>query len=408
MGSTSIRKTILIIGTLDTKGEECLYIKELAQKSGFGAIIIDCGSLGTPVGSGDITRRKVAERAGWSLEQLIETRDKGKIIGAMTEGLVSWTAELFREQKIHGVIAVGGGQGTAFGTAAMQLFPLGFPKVMVSTIASGNMRPFLQTKDIAVFPAITDVFGLNFIFNRILENAVWALLAMVQNYRPIEKSSRKVIAATAFGVTTLGLKRMKRIFNEKGFDMILFHANGMGGRAMEELAEGGYFDAVMDWSTQEIIAHIGHGIFDAGEDRLHSPAAIPIPYIIAPGAIDYITMGPFDTLPEGWDKRKFIIHNRNITLVRATAKEMGRAAEFLAEKANAAVGPLKVMIPLEGFSEPNAVGKPFFDPDADRFFLETLERLMRPGIEIIKLPLHINDERFVRVAVEQMLSMMGM
>ena len=150
-------KTILVIGTLDTKGEECQYIKELAEKNGFGAIIIDCGSLGTPVGKGDISRREVAERAGWSLEQLIETRDKGKIIGAMTEGLVSWTAELFREQRIHGVIAVGGGQGTAFGTAAMQLLPLGFPKVMVSTIASGNMRPFLQTKDIAVFPAITDV-----------------------------------------------------------------------------------------------------------------------------------------------------------------------------------------------------------------------------------------------------------
>jgi uncharacterized protein (UPF0261 family) len=181
----------------------------------------------------------------------------------------------------------------------------------------------------------------------------------------------------------------------------------MGGRAMEELAEGGYFDAIMDWSTQEIIAHIGHGIFDAGEDRLRIPAAMEIPYIIAPGAIDYVTMGPFDTLPEGWGNRKFIIHNRNITLVRATAEEMGRAAEFLAEKVNAAIGPLKFMIPLQGFSEPNAIGKPFFDPDADRFFLKTLERLVRPTIEIIKMPDHINDERFVRAAVEQMLSMMG-
>lgn len=404
-GSESL-KTILVIGTLDTKGEECLFIRDLILQNGCNAILIDPGPLGLPLTRGDISREDVAARAGYDLAALVETRDKGRIIQAMTDGLTAWVAELYREGRIHGAIAVGGGQGTAMGTAAMQPLPLGFPKVMVSTIASGDMRPFLRTTDIAVFPSVTDVFGLNYVFNRILENAVHALLGMVKAFSPISKGDKRVIGATAFGVVTPGLMKMKRIWGEKGFEMILFHATGTGGTVMEEMAGSGYFDGVMDWTMHEVIDEVGGGVFAPGKGRLDILARRNIPWILAPGAIDYICQGGYEHLPPRWQKRKHIIHNRNITLVRATADEMVRAANFLAQKINRAIGPVRMMIPLRGFSEPNAVGKPFYDPEADREFIRALKQNVRQGVEILEMDAHINDDAFVLEAVNQMLEML--
>jgi len=399
-------KTILIIGTLDTKGEECLFIRDLVLQNGCGAWLIDPGPLGQPMIRGDISREDVACKGGYELARLVETRDKGKIIQAMTDGLTAWVDELYREDKIHGVIAVGGGQGTAMGTAAMQPLPLGFPKVMVSTIASGDMRPFLRTRDIAVFPSVTDVFGLNYVFTRILENAVHALLGMVKAYRPICKGEKKVIGATAFGVVTPGLMKMKRLLEDQGLEMILFHATGTGGTVMEEMAGTGYFDGVMDWTTHEVVDEVGGGVFAPGAGRLDILSRQSIPWLLAPGAIDYICQGGYEHLPPRWKKRKHIIHNRNITLVRATADEMVRAAEFLAKKINRAIGPVRILIPLRGFSEPNAAGKPFYDPEADGKFLSALKQSIKRDVRILELDAHINDDAFVQEAVCQMLDMM--
>ncbi len=400
------KKTILIIGTLDTKGEECLYIKDMVQRNGFGAILADTGPMGAPVSKGDISREDVAGRAGSDLKKLVDTRDKGRIIQTMTDGICLWTADLFKEKKIHGVIGVGGGQGTAIGTAAMQFLPLGFPKVMVSTVAAGNMRHFLGTKDIAVFPSVTDVFGINSVFIHILENAVHALLGMVSHYRPLEKGATKSIGATAFGVVTPGLMKMKPLFNRLGYEMILFHATGMGGRSMEELVRVGYFDGVMDWTTHEIVDEMADGIFAPGKTRLDVLAETKIPYIIGMGAIDYVCKGPSVAMTPTWKKRNYIVHNRNITLVRATAREMTRAAAFLAAKANRAVGPVKIMIPLRGFSEPNAEGKQFFDPVTDRLFVKTLKDRLKSDIEVIEADAHINDDAFIGQAVDLMMYML--
>ncbi len=399
-------KTILIVGSLDTKGEECFYIKELVEKSRLNGVVIDCGSLSRPFRKGDITRHEVARKGGTTLRDLLKTGNKGKVIQGMTDGLKVWVRELYKKDEIHGIIALGGGQGTAMGTGAMQMLPLGFPKVMVSTIASGNMRPFLQTTDIAVFPSITDVFGCNFVFNRILENAVYAVIAMTKNFKPIRKGKVKAVGVTAFGTTTAGLKKMKEILNGKGLEVILFHANGTGGKAMEEMADLGYFDGILDWSTQEIIAEVGHGIFASGKDRMRIPSQMEIPYLVAPGAIDYITMGPHRQLTRAWQKRNIIIHNRNITLVRATEKEMIQAARFLSRKLNKSKGPVKIMIPLKGFCEPNAKGKQFYDPEADGSFIKTLEENLRSDIPVIKVNAHINDISFVRKGAEQMLQML--
>lgn len=407
MSGSKDLKTILIIGTLDTKGEECLFIRDLVQHNGCSTILIDPGPLGRPLTRGDISRKAVARKAGHDLNRLVATRDKGRIIQAMTDGLTAWVSELYTEGKIHGVIAVGGGQGTAIGTAAMQPLPLGFPKVMVSTIASGDLGPFLRTKDIAVFPSVTDVFGLNYVFVRILENAVHALLGMVKANRPIVKGESKVIGATAFGVVTPGLMKMKSLLTKKGFEMILFHATGTGGRVMEEMVEAGYFDGVMDWTTHEVVDEVGGGVFASGKGRLDSLSRLAIPWILAPGAIDYICKGSYQDLPPRWKKRKHIIHNRNITLFRATSVEMVQAANFLVNKINRAIGPVKIMIPLRGFSEPNAEGKPFYDPEADREFIRALRKGLRQDIEVLERDTHINDDAFVREAVSVMMDMLG-
>ncbi|MBI4963150.1 MAG: Tm-1-like ATP-binding domain-containing protein [Desulfomonile tiedjei] len=404
--NASEEKTVLIIGTLDTKGEECLYIRDFLGKHGIKSLLVDPGPMGKPIARGDIPREEVAARAGFKLTELVGTRDKGKIIQAMTKGLTACLSDLHREGKIHGVIALGGGQGTAMGTAAMQALPLGFPKVMVSTIAAGDMRPFLQTQDIAVFPSVTDVFGLNYVFVRILENAVSALIGMVNNYRPIEKGNRQVIGATAFGVTTPGLMRMKKIFNENGYEMILFHATGIGGTAMEHMAQAGYFDGIMDWTTHEILDEVGKGIFASGKARLDVLSKAKIPCVMAPGAIDYICKGPFDGLPAAWKKRKHIIHNRNITLVRGTGHEMIKAAKFMAKKINKATVPVKILVPLRGFSEPNAEGRPFYDPETDRMFIQTLRQHLKDKSRIIEYDAHINDDSFVREGVALMMKML--
>ena len=400
-------KTIAVIGTLDTKGEECLYIRDVLRALGFASILIDPGPMGQPITRGDIDREAVAARGGFDLAQLVRTGDKGKIIETMTQGLTAWVADLYREGRIHGVIALGGGQGTAMGTAAMQVLPLGFPKVMVSTIASGNMRPFLDTHDIAVFPSVTDVFGVNYVFTRILDNAVNALAGMVSNFRPIEKGNRLVIGATAFGVVTAGLMKMRTMFREAGIEMILFHATGIGGRAMERMAEAGYFDGVVDWTTHEILDEVSKGIFAPGKSRLDIVSKVKLPYVIAPGAIDYIVQGPYSGLTPIWKKRKHIIHNRNITLVRATAPEMVRAAHFMAEKINKAMRPVKFLIPLKGFSEPNAQGKYFYDPDTDNMFIQALKRRLIDPSQVVEIDAHINDESFVKEGYDQMMRMLG-
>lgn len=406
MSGSKNLKTILIIGTLDTKGEECLFIRNLAEQNGCGVILIDPGPLGQPLVRGDISREEVARKGGYDLARLVETRDKGRIIQAMTDGLTAWVDALYKEGRIQGVIAVGGGQGTAMGTAAMQPLPLGFPKVMVSTIASGDLRPFLRTKDIAVFPSVTDVFGLNYVFTRILENAVHALLGMVKAYRPVQKGVKKVIGATAFGVVTPGLMKMKKLLEEKGFEMILFHATGTGGTVMEEMAGAGYFDGIMDWTTHEVVDEVGGGVFTPGKARLDILSKTAVPWILAPGAIDYICKGGYQDLPPRWKNRKHIIHNQNITLVRATAAEMVHAAEFLVKKINRAIGPVRIMIPLQGFSEPNAKGKPFYDPEADGEFIRALKKGLKQKIEICEMDAHINDDAFIREAVNLMMDML--
>ncbi|MCF8131378.1 MAG: Tm-1-like ATP-binding domain-containing protein [Deltaproteobacteria bacterium] len=399
-------KRALIIATLDTKPEEAIYLRNTLARSGVKSLIIDAGALGVPGASADITREQVARKAGHRLDELAASGDKGVVIAAMTAGLCAWVTELHTKGRIQGVIAVGGGQGTAMGTAAMQILPLGFPKVMVTTLAAGNLRPFLESQDIAVFPSLADMLGMNRVLEQTLGNAANALAGMMA-HRPIQTPPRThCLGITAFGVVTRGLMKLRLLLDSPHMELVFFHANGAGGAAMESLARQGRFDALVDWTTHELMDQVAGGIFAAREDRLDILAEQRIPCLVSAGAVDYACMGPHQNMPSNWQKRNFIVHNRNITLVRATAEEMGAAAKLLAAKLNRALGPVKVMIPLGGFSEPNAPGGQFYDPVADTRFIQTLENTLSPTVELIKLPHHINDDAFIEEAARELRSLL--
>lgn len=396
-----MRKTALIIVTLDTKAEEALFIKGMLESRGLAVLIMDGGSLGHPPAVADISRTEVAARAGWDLTELLATLDKGRIIASMTEGLTAWARTLYEAGRIHGVLALGGGQGTAMGAAAMQVLPLGFPKVMVTTLAAGNLRPFLETKDIAVFPSVADMLGMNHILTLTLGNAANALAAMVLQQSAGCGRARRTLGATAFGTTTSGLMKLRELLRGPELEMVFFHANGTGGAALESLAENGLFDLILAWTTHEVVDLVAGGIFAARPSYLDLLAQREVPCLVSTGAIDYVCMGPAVELDSDWRNRNIIVHNRNITLVRARPLEMVRAAGFLADKLNRARGPVKVMIPLEGFCEPNARGKQFYEPETDRQFTLALKAALRTDIEVIELPCHINDDSFIERAARE-------
>jgi uncharacterized protein (UPF0261 family) len=353
----------------------------------------------------DISRQQVAKRAGYELADLVATGNKGRIMAAMTDGVTGWVIDLYAQGELQGVLGLGGGQGTSMATAAMQELPLGFPKVMVTTLASGNMRPFIESKDIAVFPSVADMLGMNRLLEKTLGMAANALAAMVLYPPPVRAPARRTIGVTAFGVTTPGLMKLRNLLEGPELEMVFFHANGAGGAAMESLARDEVFDILLDWTTHEILDRVTGGIFPARDDHLDILAERKIPCLVSTGAIDYACMGPYEKMTSQWQQRNIIVHNRNITLVRATSQEMVNAADFLAGKLNRALGPVKVMIPLEGFSEPNAKGKQFYDPNADGAFREHLKSLLNQSIEVIELPYHINDDGFVKRAAEEILQL---
>jgi len=390
-----MKKSIVIIGTLDTKGEEVLYIKNKVEKEGFSPIVIDAGVLGNPFFSPHISREYIAIKGGVNLKELKTCNNKGLAIKTMAKGVRAVITELYCNGKINGVIALGGGQGTFIGTYSMRDLPLGFPKIMVTTIGSGNMRPFIGTKDIIIFNSVVDIFGMNFIFKIILENSVNALIGMVVGNHKIIKSSSIKIGATALGTTTTGLMKAKEIFKSKGYELIPFHANGIGGKAMEEMVEKGLIDAIFDWSTHEVTDEICKGIFSAGPHRLEILEKKAIPYLLIPGGIDYIVLESFFNKRN----RRYIVHNDNIVLVRTNSQEMKKIALFFAEKLNKAKGPVTILIPLEGFSEEDKAGKDFYDPKIDNYFLKILKKYVNSNISIIEIKAHINDTYFVRECV---------
>ena len=400
--------TIAIISSLDTKGEETEFTAKTIKGYGHNPLLVDTGFRGVPMIKPDITREEVARAAGSELAFLSGLDDRAEAISIMSRGLSLILTRLYKERSdFKGVLALGGGCGTALATEAMQVLPLGFPKVMVSTALNGDVANFLRGRDIILYPSITDIEGLNPILTTVLHNASAIICTLAEKaVMPSLKSERNMVALTMFGITTPCVSAVKKILESKGLMPLVFHANGAGGRIMEELIRSGYITGVMDITTTELTDELMGGIRSAGPERLSAAAEKGIPQVVCPGAIEAINFGPEETVPSFFKDRLFYRHTANATLVRINKGESAQLGRIMAEKLNSSTGPAAVLIPLGGFSEYDKPGRLFYDKESDRVFIKSLEKYLTGHVKIVKIDAHINDPLFSRKAAEFFLELL--
>jgi len=394
--------TIAVIGTLDSKGHEHAFVAEEIRKRGHTPMLIDLGTGSEPLVTPDITRYEVAAAAGLDLQPLLDRHDRGECVVAMSTAAPVLLEKLAAEGKIHGVVSLGGGGGTALATAAMRALPLGFPKLMVSTLASGNTAHYLGTKDIAMMPAIVDVAGLNRVSRMVFTRAAAAICAMVDADVATE-DAKPIIVASMFGNTTECINHAKVVLENAGYEVLVFHATGAGGRAMEDLIASGLVSGVLDVTTTEWADELVGGTLGAGPDRLDAAAKAGIPTIIAPGCLDMVNFGSRESVPEKFAGRNFYIHNPQVTLMRTTAAECEALGKILAEKANSYTGPVEIFIPLQAISIISAPGQPFHDEEADHALFDAITRHAKVPVEIMNET--INSSAFSQTCALRLLEL---
>jgi len=397
--------TIAILGTMDTKGHEHTFVADLIQQRGHEVLVIDVGSMGEPHLKPDITRNEVAAAAGVDFATLAARRDRGEAVTAMSRGAPIILAKLAAEQRIAGVISLGGGGGTAIATAAMRALPVGFPKLMVSTLASGNVAPYVGVKDIVMFPSVVDVAGLNRLSRPLLARAAGAICGMVE--MPVPAAADKpIIVASQFGNTTPCIEHAKKILEAAGYEVIVFAATGTGGRTMESLIETGLVAGVLDITTTEWADELVGGVLSAGPTRLEAAARRGVPAVVSTGCLDMVNFGSPETVPAKFAGRKFYQHNPQVTLMRTTPEECAQLGGILAEKLNRSTGPVTVLLPLRGGSMIGAPGGPFHDPAADAALYSALKSGLRSDIAVKELDLVINDAAFAEACANALLQLL--
>lgn len=396
--------TIAVLGTLDSKGEEHAYVAGLIRARGHEALLIDVGSGAAPVVTPDITREEVAAAAGLDLAPLIAKRDRGESVIAMSKAVPVLLAKLAAEGRIDGVISLGGGGGTAIGTAAMRALPIGFPKLMVSTLASGNVAHYVGTKDIVMMPSIVDVAGLNRLSRVIFARAAGAICGMVEA-KVDAASAKPLIVASMFGNTTACVTEAKLILEEAGYEVLVFAATGAGGRAMESLIESGMVAGVLDITTTEWADELVGGVLGAGPERMDAAAKAKVPAVVVPGCLDMVNFGERDSVPEKFAGRNFYVHNSQVTLMRTNPAECSELGRIIAEKVNAYTAPAAILIPRKAISVISAPGQPFHDPAADAALRDAIVQHSRLPVE--ELDVEINDPAFARACAERLLDLIG-
>ena len=398
-------RTILLIGTLDTKGTEYEYVRDLIRERGFGTLTMDAGVLGEPGFAPDITADEVAVAGGGSLAALRERGDRGEAVDVMIRGVCRLTPELHEAGRFGGVLALGGGGGTNIATAAMQTLPVGVPKLMVSTVVSADVAPYVGIKDVTLMYSAVDIAGLNPLSRRILANAAGAICGMVGQDVPAAED-RPIVAASMFGVTTPCVNRIRERMEKAGYEMLVFHATGSGGRSMEGLIRDGYVAGVADMTTTEWCDEVVGGVLSAGPDRLTAAGETGIPQVVSCGALDMVNFRAMHTVPEPFRGRTLYRHNPNVTLMRTTVEECREIGRRIAENLNKTTGPTVLMLPLKGVSMLDREGEPFHDPEADAALFDTLRRHIRPPVELVELDLHINDTAFADAVFERLIALM--
>jgi len=401
-----VKKTIVLLGRLDSKGKEYAYVKDQMLRGGFDVIVVDAGTRGAPQFEPDISREEVARAAGVKIQDVVDPTDENKEIQVMMEGASKIAQGLRDSGRLDGIMCLGGSRGTAIGTAAMRALPFGIPKVMVSTIASGDMRPYIGTKDITLVHSVTDIVGLNRMTRRLLAYAAGAVMGAVTADPGLEVSDKPFIAMSSMGGINRAVFSAQKILEDKGFEVVAFHTVGTGGQALEEAVEQGSIDGVLDLVTHEVMDHLYGGYCDAGPARLEAAGKKGIPQVIAPGCLDFIAFSPPEKMSEELRKRKVYRHTPEIAIVRANKDEMASVGKTIAEKLNRALGPTGVVVPNQGFSPANKRGKALYDPEADRAFVEVLRQNLKPSIRIVEVDAHINDELFAKQAVDLLCQLM--
>ncbi len=400
-------KTVVLAGALDTKGEEYAYVKRLLEAQGVATLTVDYGILGPPGYAPDIPRETVLAAGGGDLAQLASGQHKDQAMAAAAAGLAQVVRRLYDEGQLDGILAMGGTGGTSVATAAMRGLPVGVPKVMVSTVGGGDVSAFSGGKDIVFVPSIVDVAGLNRISRAIFANAAGALAGMVQVEAPPAQEEKPLVSASMFGNTTAAVDRAHHGLEAAGYEVLVFHATGAGGRTMEGLIADGYIAASLDITTTELADHVCGGVFSAGAERGQAASRAGIPAVLAPGCVDMANFGSPDTVPEQYRSRTLYAWNPNVTLLRTNVAENRRIGELLAQAANMARGPVAVLLPLRGVSMLDSPGGRFWDPEADAACYEAIKRNLRPGIPVYELEHNINDPEFADAAVETLLAMLN-
>jgi uncharacterized protein (UPF0261 family) len=399
-------KTVLLIGTLDTKGREYAYVRDLIRARGLETFVLDAGVLGEPVFAPDSPAALTAEAGGSSLAELRERRDRGHAIEIMGLGARALALKYLAEGKFDGVISMGGSGGTSIGSTAMQGLPVGMPKVIVSTMASGDVGPYVGVKDITMMYSVVDVSGLNRLSRRIFANAAGAIGGMVEQTMP-KIDEKPLIGATMFGVATPCVDRVRARMEADGYEMLVFHAVGSGGRSFEALISDGVFDGVVDATTTEWCDELVGGVLSAGPERLDAAGKKGIPQVVSLGALDMVNFGPRETLPAKFEKRNIYVHNPQVTLVRTTPEECAKLGEIIAEKLNKTTGPTALFMPLKGVSAIDVEGMPFHDPVADAALFGAIrEHLDRSKVELVEMDVAINDPAFADAMVDRLQKML--
>ncbi len=394
--------TVVLVGTLDTKGVELAFVRERLREQGCDVLLVDCGVLGQPAVEPDVTREEVAAAAGTDARALAEAADRGAAVTAMARGAAVVAARLHAEGRLDGILGLGGSGNSAIATEAMRALPVGVPKLMVSTVAAGDTRPYVGAADVTMTYSVVDIAGVNRISARVLTNAAGMIAGAVEAQPPELGAEQPLVGATMFGVTTPCVNAARERLEELGYEVLVFHATGTGGRSMEALVRGGFLAGVLDVTTTELADELVGGVLSAGPERLEAAGAAGVPQVVSLGALDMVNFGPRETVPERFAGRNLYVHNPTVTLMRTTPDECRELGRLIGRKLSTARGPVALFVPLRGVSAIAVAGQPFHDPAADDALVEGLRETLGPNVEVHEQETDVNDPALARAMADRL------
>jgi uncharacterized protein (UPF0261 family) len=392
--------TVVLIGTLDTKGDEYSYVRSLLGGHGVETILVDAGVLGEPRAVADVTREQVAQAAGADIGPLAAAGDRGAAVETMARGAAEIAGRLHAEGRLDGVLALGGSGGTAVAAEAMRALPVGVPKLIVSTMASGDTRPYVGATDVTMTYSVVDIAGLNAVSSRVLANAAAAMAGMVMSERPPVVGGKPLVGATMFGVTTPCVTAAREHLEQLGYEVLVFHATGTGGQSMEALMRSGFITAALDITTTELADDLVGGVLSAGPDRLEAAGELGLPQVVSLGGLDMVNFGPMESVPVEFRDRLLYKHNPTVTLMRTTPDECAELGRRIGRKLSAATGPVTLFIPLRGVSLIDVEGQVFHDAEADRALFEAVREALDPRVDVRELDADVNDPAFAHAMAD--------